>query len=474
MTDTGSSRVTFASANARISRVLAAGFGATTLMWLFSYLAILVQNAVVGDVLFGLAVLSLLLGGVVAGRTDVGLGESRPARGKVIIVFFSVRGMLVGLVSAVLNLLIVASLLKSELAGGSGWIIGILVGCVVVGGVGGAIGWALPSWRTNGNWLTIFCWVVVGLTFFMIVTGGIVTGFEAGLAVPDWPNSYGHNMLLYPLSEMVANPGSGVFYEHAHRLTGMFVGLAALTLCTMLWIGDGRMWIGFLGITVLILVIVQGVLGGLRVTGNLTMSQEAADLSPSTVLAVAHGVLAQVLLAIMSLAAAATSSRWRRGDLPMGEGRLSVDRQLAIALVVFLLIQLVLGAAYRHMITEFGPKASGASHALMGHIAMAVVVAIAGVFVGLRGCSMNGRDPVFKWLGWILLVAIGLQILLGFGGLAAVMMRTEIGTTADVPVWEVLVTSAHQANGALMLMVSVLMLSCYWRASPTQDVAIGQ
>jgi cytochrome c oxidase assembly protein subunit 15 len=308
--------------------------------------------------------------------------------------------------------------------------------------------------------------VVVGLTFFMIVTGGIVTGFEAGLAVPDWPNSYGHNMLLYPLSEMVADPGSGVFYEHAHRLTGMFVGLAALTLCGMLWIGDGRMWIGFLGIIVLILVIVQGVLGGLRVTGNLTMSQEAADLSPSTVLAVAHGVLAQVLLAIMSLAAAATSSRWRRGDLPMGEGRVSVDRQLAIALVVFLLIQLVLGAAYRHMITEFGPKAPGVSHALMGHIAMAVVVAIAGVFVGLRGCSMNGRDPVFKWLGWILLVAIGLQILLGFGGLAAVMMRPELGTTADVPVWEVLVTSAHQANGALMLMVSVLMLSWYWRASP--------
>ncbi len=309
MTDTGSSTATFASANVRISRVLAAGFGATTLMWLFSYLAILVQNAVVGDVLFGLAVLSLLLGGVVAGRTDVGLGESRPARGKVIIVFFSVRGMLVGLVSAVLNLLIVASLLKSELAGGSGWIIGILVGCVVVGGVGGAIGWALPSWRTNGNWTTIFCWVVVGLTFFMIVTGGIVTGFEAGLAVPDWPNSYGHNMLLYPLSEMVSDPGSGVFYEHAHRLTGMFVGLAALTLCGMLWIGDGRMWIGFLGIIVLILVIVQGVLGGLRVTGDLTMSQEAADLNPSTVLAVAHGVLAQVLLAIMSLAAAATSSR---------------------------------------------------------------------------------------------------------------------------------------------------------------------
>ncbi len=293
-------------------RILAAGFGATTLMWLFSYLAILIPGAIVGEVLFGFAVLSLFGGGIVVGRRDAGLGEDQSTAGNCLMGSAS-RGMLAGLVSAILNLLIVSSLLQSEMAGGGGWIAGILLGCVVIGGIGGAIGSTMSIWRTDGNWLSIFCWVVTGLTFFMIVTGGVVTGFEAGLAVPDWPNSYGHNMLLYPLSEMVADPDSGVFFEHAHRLTGMFVGLASVVLCIVLWMGDSRMWIGLLGVAVLILVIMQGVLGGLRVTGVLTLSQDASDLSPSTALAIVHGVLAQVLLACMAVTAAATSLRWQRG-----------------------------------------------------------------------------------------------------------------------------------------------------------------
>jgi cytochrome c oxidase assembly protein subunit 15 len=432
-------------------------------MWLFSYLAILIPGAMIGEVLFGLAMLSLLGGGVVAGRVDAGLEEDASpggSRARSI-----VRGMAVGLVSAALNLLIVSSLLQSDMAGGAGWIAGILVGCVVVGGIGGGIGSAAPAWRTDGNWLSTFCWVVTGLTFFMIVTGGVVTGFEAGLAVPDWPNSYGHNMLLYPLSEMVADPDSGVFFEHAHRLTGMFVGLASIVLCVVLWMGDSRLWIGLLGVLVLALVIIQGVLGGLRVTGVLTLSQDAADLSPSTALAIVHGVLAQVLLAAMAVTGAATSLRWRRGGIQLGAGRRSVDRNLATALVVFLFLQLLLGAGYRHMVTAMGAKAPAASHLLLTHITVAVIVVVIGVFVGLRGCSLEGRERMFKWMGITMLSSLGLQILLGFGALAAVMLRPEIGTTADVPVWEVLVTSAHQANGAIMLMTAVLLLAWYWRAS---------
>lgn len=447
-----------------VSRILAAGFGATTLMWLFSYLAILIPGAIIGEFLFGLAVLSLVGGGLVSGRGDRGLSDSLPA---------VVRGILVGLVSAVLNLLVVVSLLRSEMAGGVGWIIGILIGCVIAGGIGGLIGSAMKPWRTDGNWLTIFCWVAAGLTFFMIVTGGVVTGLEAGLAVPDWPNSYGHNMLLYPLSEMVADPDSGVFFEHAHRLTGMFVGLTAIVLCITLWLGDARMWVGMLGVLVLVLVIAQGVLGGLRVTGVLTMSQDAADLSPSIMLAIVHGVLAQVVLAIMAVVAAVTSSRWRRGGLSIGSGRLATDRQLAVIFLVCLLIQLVLGAAYRHLGTELGTRAPAANHALLGHIVMAVLVVVLGVFVGLRGSSLEGRDRVFVWLGRTLLISIGLQILLGLGALAAVMMRPQAGTTADVPAWEVLLTSGHQANGALLLVLSLLLVAWYRRVPDDPVAAIA-
>lgn len=447
-------------------RILAAGFGATTLMWLLSYLAILIPGPIVGEFLFGLAVLSLVGGGLVAGRSDRGLGQTtaRPGSGLL-------QGLFVGLVSAILNLLVVVSLLKSEMAGGMGWIVGILVGCLIAGGIGGLLGGSMKPWQTNGNWLTIFCWVAAGLTFFMIVTGGVVTGFEAGLAVPDWPNSYGHNMLLYPLSEMVADPESGVFFEHAHRLTGMFVGLTAIVLCITLWIADMRMWVGMLGLVVLVLVIMQGVLGGLRVTGVLTMSQDAADLSPSTMLAIVHGVLAQVLLAIMAVVAAVTSTRWLRGKVSIGSGQLAVDRQFTIVLLVCLLIQLGLGAAYRHLGTDLGTSAPAANHALLGHIVMAVVVAIMGMFVGLRASSMEGRDSVFVWLGRTLLISIGAQIVLGIAAVAAVMMRPEAGTTADVPGWEVLLTSAHQANGALLLALSLLLVAWYRHAfEPPSEV----
>jgi cytochrome c oxidase assembly protein subunit 15 len=425
-------------------------------MWLVSYLAILVPGAVVGEVLFGLAILALVGGGVVAGRRDEGLPGD---------VGSAVRGVLVGVVSALLNLLLVASLLQSDIAGGGGWVIGILIGCVVAGAVGGVIGANIRPWRTDGNWLSVFCWVTTALTLFMIVTGGIVTGFQAGLAVPDWPNSYGHNMLLYPLSEMVADLDGGVFYEHAHRLTGMFVGLTAIPFCLVLWTGSVRRWVAVLGTFVLALVVLQGVLGGLRVTGWFTMSQDAADLAPSTILAVVHGVLAQLILAMMAVAAAATSTPWRRAPARLGDGRVSVDRRLAVALVICLIVQLILGAAYRHMITAGGVDAKGASHALMAHIGMAVVVTILALFVGLRGAVVPGRDVIFRWLGRCVLVTVGLQVLLGIGGLAAVLVRPELGTTADVPVVEVLVTSAHQANGAVLLAASVVLMVWYWRAS---------
>ena len=188
-------------------------------------------------------------------------------------------------------------------------------------------------------------------------------------------------------------------------------------------------------------------------------------------LAIVHGVLAQVLLAIMAVVAAVTSTRWLRGKVSIGSGQLAVDRQFTIVLFVCLLIQLGLGAAYRHLGTDLGTSAPAANHALLGHIVMAVVVAIMGMFVGLRASSMEGRDRVFVWLGRTLLISIGAQILLGIAAVAAVMMRPEAGTTADVPAWEVLLTSVHQANGALLLALSLLLVAWYRHAfEPPSDV----
>ena len=102
---------------------------------------------------------------------------------------------------------------------------------------------------------------LAGATFPLLFIGGLVTSLGAGLAVPDWPTTFGYNMFLYPWSKMIG----GVFYEHSHRLIASCVGLLTIALTVTLWIKEDRRWLRWLGITALAMVIVQGVLGGLRV-----------------------------------------------------------------------------------------------------------------------------------------------------------------------------------------------------------------
>src|SRR6188768_4006402 len=63
-------------------------------------------------------------------------------------------------------------------------------------------------------------------TFPLIFMGGLVTSHGAGMSVPDWPNSYGYNMFLFPPSQWVG----GIWYEHIHRLMGTVVGFCATLL----------------------------------------------------------------------------------------------------------------------------------------------------------------------------------------------------------------------------------------------------
>src|SRR3954451_16149762 len=65
--------------------------------------------------------------------------------------------------------------------------------------------------------------------------GGLGTSHGAGMTVPDWPNSYGYNMFLFPPSQWVG----GILYEHTHRLMGTVVGYCSLMLALWAW-GAGR------------------------------------------------------------------------------------------------------------------------------------------------------------------------------------------------------------------------------------------
>src|SRR5918999_1533003 len=143
-------------------------------------------------------------------------------------------------------------------------------------------------------------------TFPLLFIGALVTSKGAGLAVPDWPTTFGYNMFFYPWSKMVG----GIFYEHSHRLAGSLVGLCTIFLALALWLKESRRWLRCLGMVALVMVIAQGVLGGLRV------------LWLEHTLAIVHASLAQAFFAFVAALAVFTSPDWRGGikERPIKDG----------------------------------------------------------------------------------------------------------------------------------------------------------
>src|SRR3954468_12199444 len=101
-------------------------------------------------------------------------------------------------------------------------------------------------------------------TFPLVWVGGLVTTTKAGMAVLDWPSTYGYNLFLYPWQSWLAGPWD-LFVEHGHRLLAASVGMITIGLLAVLYSREKRRWLRVLGFVALGLVIFQGVLGGMRV-----------------------------------------------------------------------------------------------------------------------------------------------------------------------------------------------------------------
>jgi len=166
----------------------------------------------------------------------------------------------------------------------------------------------------------------------LICSGGLVTSHEAGMAVPDWPNSFGYNMFLFPVSRWIG----GVFFEHTHRLIASGVGMLTLVLCGLAFAVEDRRWVKTLAGVAVLAVIVQGVLGGLRVTEH------------NAVLGLFHGCLAQSFFALVAVIALVTSRFWRAFARHAAEPGLLIFRRWTLVVTAMVFIQLVLGAAMRH------------------------------------------------------------------------------------------------------------------------------
>ncbi len=353
-----------------------------------------------------------------------------------------IAGFRVGAGAAVLNLLILGSLLASSETGALRpsaliWVPGSLLAVAGAAAVASAVGARDPSAGGGRNWTSIFSRVALVATFLMVIAGGLVTSLEAGLAVVDWPNTFGSNMFLYPLARMTG----GIYYEHAHRLFGALVGLTTIGLAVRLWRFDPRLWLRRLAAVAVVLVIVQGVLGGLRVTGSFTLSTAEIDMAPSIALAVAHGVLGQLFLGLMVAIAVVTSTSWIGAPAPERRPGVAADHTLQVILIAVLVVQLVLGAIQRHM-----------AQGLIIHISLAVVVIVIAIAAGARAWGLYvGHRPV-QALGQLLMSTVAVQVALGIAALAVTQGRAVVGAPSTL---EVTIATAHQVTGAFLLALAV-------------------
>jgi heme a synthase len=182
----------------------------------------------------------------------------------------------------------------------------------------------------------LFHWCATLVAFWVLLligSGGLVTSHEAGMSVPDWPNTFGYNMFLFPVTRWVG----GVFFEHTHRLAAFCAGLLTLVLFILSLAIEKRTWIKVMAGSALAAVVVQAVLGGLRV------------IEHNPLLGFFHGLLAQSYFSLTVAIAVVTSRFWLQ--LPLSKvlmARAVKLRNWTITVTAMLFIQLMMGAAMRH------------------------------------------------------------------------------------------------------------------------------
>jgi cytochrome c oxidase assembly protein subunit 15 len=412
--------------------ILTVGFGMTVALWALGYMGRLPAVLLPSQILLIGLLVTIVAAGAFLGRWT-GWGWRAGAK----------AGALCGL----LNLLVLGSFLtegQPNRLSPSAWI--WIPGSIAVSAVLGAAGAELGSRFSRGgegsraepDWVAAFARVTVVATLLLLAVGGLVTSTNAGLAVVDWPNSFGYNMFLYPFSRMTGP----VYYEHAHRLFGALVGVTTLVLALILQRTDSRPWVRRLGWLSVGLVVVQGLLGGLRVTGRFTLSTAPDLMTPSTGLAMLHGVLGQLFFATVVALAVFSSRRWREAGEPLVRPGARTDRVLSTLLVGLVIGQLLLGAAQRHLHELLIP------HMVVGVAFVTPLV----IHVGLRAWGLNTGCPALQRGGLALVLGITAQLVLGLGAFALKAAAPVVGPAA---VWDVTLSTAHQWCGALILALAV-------------------
>jgi cytochrome c oxidase assembly protein subunit 15 len=255
--------------------------------------------------------------------------------------------------------------------------------------------------QIESRWPHRLAVVLVGATFPLIFVGGLVTTYNAGMAVPDWPSTYGYNLLLYPWQTWLFGPWD-LFIEHGHRLLGALVGMLTIAFTLSVLVLDRRRWMKALSVIALAAVIAQGLLGGARV------------LLDQRTLAMIHGCFGPAFFALCVALAVFTSRRWRQSaglaERHAGQVRF---RRLSVVTLALSYLQIVLGAQLRHVPVDASP---GSFRTLVVfHVVMAFVLLGHALVLGFLACTGQAGPWAIVFPTFLLVAFLLLQIALGVG-----------------------------------------------------------
>lgn len=296
--------------------------------------------------------------------------------------------------------------------------------------------------------LVLYTRFLAAATAVLIFVGALVTTTGSGLAVPDWPLSFG---TLFP--RMVG----GVLYEHGHRMLASAVGLFTVILAVWVQVVPEGRPLRRLSWLAVIMVILQGLLGGLTVLLKLP-----------TAVSVAHGTLAQIFFCLVTAIAVLATPSWRSAGPRLEGAEARGLRRFALVAFLGVFVQLLIGATMRHMgagfvIPDF-PLSFGAlippywgphiainfAHRVWAYVVLTLVVYLAGALL-----RRHRDEPRLAWPAWAAAALVTVQVLLG-----ALTIWTQRGT---VP------TSLHVMNGALVLVSTLVMALWVFRLSPQAE-----
>ncbi len=293
----------------------------------------------------------------------------------------------------------------------------------------------------------LFASAVIALVWsaVLLYAGAFTTTIGAGMAFLDWPLSNGS------LNPEGWTQDLDEFAEHSHRLAAKVIGLLAIGIVVVFLTYERRRWVRWLAVALLVSVILQGGLGGLRVLYDQLNTGAESNVVAQT-FAVMHAMGAQSVVLMLTVLAVVSAPLWFRGKSHWGAFDPKGLYRFGCVLLVGAMVTILIGAIMRHIgaglaLVHF-PQASAEGAWFPAEFTFPVAVHFLhrtfGVILGLAICVYGvlyfraaGGNWVLRSIGLLPIFLTGLQI--WFGWLILATLRNPH------------VTTLHMLNGAFLM-----------------------